>query len=100
MDGHRTAERRSIAYHREIVRRLAESASVLDVARARVHSWREPDVHPSWRAAWAELLSRPLEELSRALVDDGEHMTSLRQMSPFAGVLDPRTRWAIWKSVT
>jgi hypothetical protein len=31
------------------------------------------------------------------LVEDSEHMTALRQATPFAGVLEPAKRWAIYE---
>ena len=100
MEGHRTAERRSIAYHREIARRLMRDASLVEQARARVRGWREPQTHAKWIRAWSALLDRPIEELCCALVDESEQMTALRQMTPFAGVLDARTRWSLWRSVS
>jgi hypothetical protein len=33
------------------------------------------------------------------LVDPGESARALRQCSPFAGVVDSRTRWSIWRAV-
>jgi hypothetical protein len=32
-------------------------------------------------------------------VDPAEGARALRQCSPFAGVIDPRTRWRIWREV-
>ena len=100
MDGHRRAERRSLAYHRAIAERVADDASVLESARRRVAAWRETrSVDLRQASAWDELLQRPAAEIAVALVDESEHMTALRQVSPFAGALDPRTRWQLWRSV-
>ena len=99
MDGHRTAERRSLAYHQAITARLQSDPALVEQARVRVESWRATDTHSRWVDAWVTLLDRPLAELCRALVDPGEQMTALRQMTPFAGVLNPRTRWALWGQV-
>jgi hypothetical protein len=30
------------------------------------------------------------------MVEDGERMTALRQSSPFAGILEPSERWAVY----
>jgi len=98
VDAHRTAERRSLAYHRVIAERLRGDAALVERARERVRSWRG-HAHPTWVDAWSELLERPLDELCRALVDEHERMVALRQTTPFAGVLDPRTRWSIWRAV-
>jgi hypothetical protein len=37
--------------------------------------------------------------LCAALVDRSEEARGLRQVSPFAGVIDPRTRWAIHRRI-
>jgi hypothetical protein len=100
MNGHRTAERRSLAYHKVIADRLATDQAALDDARARVVRWRRSgDVHARYADAWHELLQRPIEEVRASLVDDSEQMIALRQVSPFAGLIDPRRRWQIWRSV-
>lgn len=97
MAGHDIAERRSLAYHREIADRVRTNPSLLAAARARVDDW--PGVHPSYVRAWQQILALPPGLVAAALVEDSEHMTMLRQVSPFAGVLDARTRWQIWRSV-
>ena len=99
MDGHRTAERSSLAYHREIAARLRADARLIAVARSRIDGWRASSMHPRWIADWTELLTLPVDELAHRLVDDSEHMTALRQTTPFAGILHARERWAIWRAV-
>jgi hypothetical protein len=42
------------------------------------------------------MLARPLPELLDLLVEDSERMAAMRQATPFAGVLDPAERWAIY----
>ena len=71
--------------------------SLVEAARARVNAWRE--VHSRYVLAWRQILTRPPAEIAALLVEDSERMTMLRQVSPFAGVLDARTRWEIWRSV-
>ena len=44
-------------------------------------------------------MQRPTPEIGAFLTDDGEHATELRQSTPFAGALDPRERWRIWREV-
>jgi hypothetical protein len=100
VDGHRTAERRSLAYHSAIAERLVRDPAILERARARVAGWTASGaVHPKWSAAWSELLARSPTEICDKLREPSEHMTALRQVTPFAGVLDARTRWALWRSV-
>ncbi|HVS01238.1 MAG TPA: hypothetical protein VMT16_00565, partial [Thermoanaerobaculia bacterium] len=45
--------------------------------------------------AWQQALSLPLADLLALLVDPGEPARAMRQVSPFAGILDPRERWEI-----
>ena len=100
MIGHRTAELRSLAYHRAIADRIRADRSVLEAARQRVSGWRQSStVHARYVEAWCRLLELPIDALVIRLVDDSEHMRDLRQVSPFAGALDARTRWRIWRSV-
>jgi len=73
---------------------------VLDVARARVETrLKDGSVARHYAQAWRDLLARPTEAIAAALVDPGEHARELRQVSPFAGALDPRTRWRIHREV-
>lgn len=97
---HRLAEERSIAYHRALASKLETDPSILAMARTRVADWlREGRVDPSYGRAWRELLQRPLRELQDRLVDPSQDMRDLRQCTPFAGGLDPRERWEIWRRV-
>lgn len=48
---------------------------------------------------WAALLEQPVEGVSAAIVDPGEAARALRQVSPFAGAIDPRERWQVWRRV-
>lgn len=96
----RVAEERSIAYHREIAALLTDRPDLLDAARARVHAWvRDGTVARPYAEAWRDLLAGPPERLAATLIDPGERSRDLRQVSPFAGALDPRTRWRIHAEV-
>lgn len=99
MDPHRLAEARSLAYHQAIAEKLAGDAAVLERARARVAGWLRsaPEAHHA--RAWAEVLARPLPDIARFLVDEGEAACELRQSTPFAGELPPRERWRLWQEV-
>jgi hypothetical protein len=100
MASHRLAEERSLALHREIAKRVRNDPRVLERARARVARWLETgDVSGYWAEEWRAVLSRSIEEICAFLVDEGEYARAMRQMTPFAGVIDPRTRWRIWREV-
>lgn len=96
---HALAERRSLAYHREIAARLRDDSVVLARARARVSDWLASGAVARFYAeAWCDLLARSEVEIERALCDDSESMRMLRQVTPFAGALPPRERWRIWRA--
>lgn len=100
VDLHRLAEERSIAYHRLVAEKIARDPSVLERARRRVGEWRSTgSVHSHYVDAWEGVLSLPFDALSGALVDPSERMAALRQVTPFAGAIDARTRWRVWREV-
>ena len=79
---------------------LREDPELLDTARERVRAWlQEHTVAERWAREWLRVLELPLEEIVTVLTDPGERSRDLRQTSPFAGVLDPRTRWEAWRAV-
>jgi hypothetical protein len=93
---HERVTARSIALHREVARRLCEEPALLQAARLRVAGWlADGSVAREYAEAWSTLLASPLERVVEALTDPSERMHDLRQVSPFAGVLDSRTRWRI-----
>ncbi len=98
-DGHRTAERRSLALHAAVLERLDEA--ILQQAVERVAGWlRDEGPAPAAVAhAWTTLLTGDRGELARALVRDDEQMRDLRQNTPFAGVVDAAERWRIIREV-
>jgi hypothetical protein len=95
--GHERIDRRSLALHRAIAEKLRRRPELLDVARDNLDRWSRNPGHsqPYWDA-WREILDRPLPEILRLLEEESEFMTAMRQATPFAGVLDPAERWAIY----
>ena len=97
---HALAEETSLELHRAVADRLRAEASRIGKARERVARWLEDGSVPRAVAeAWNEMLEQPLERVVVALTDPGERARQLRQTSPFAGLLDARTRWEIWRRV-
>ena len=100
MNEHRLAEERSIALHREVAAILRNDPSKLEIARERVRGWqRDGRVHPHYADAWARAIAGPFDDLLNLLVDESENARALRQSTPFSGIVDPRTRWRIWREV-
>ena len=93
---HALAEERSLDLHREIAAKILDDPAVIEAARARVRAWRSNGtVHRHYVDAWEEVLARDAREVGAFLVDPSETARELRQVSPFGGILDPRTRWRI-----
>jgi hypothetical protein len=89
--GHRTAERRARAYHAVVAERLDEA--MLDDARDRIERLvADGHLDPRYAKRWRELLSRPRDEIARAIAADTQIARDLRQNSPFAGVLNEQER--------
>src|SRR5450756_1087903 len=100
MQGHKTAEARSLAYHRAIAARLVAEPNLVTNAARRVEQWAvEGTVHPRWLNGWRRLLALPLAQLATQMVDEGQESIDLRQATPFAGALAPRERWAIIRAL-
>lgn len=87
---------RSLALHREVALRLRQNPELLDRARERVQGWlRSGLVDRAWAEEWRRVLDGKPEEVAEILVEPSQRAHDLRQNSPFAGVLSPRTRWEI-----
>jgi hypothetical protein len=87
---HRDADRRSLALHAEVARRLRVNPELRTTARARL-----PRISAAYRDAWSSLLDGPLIHLLEMLASESEEAAALRQASPFAFALDPKTRQRI-----
>jgi hypothetical protein len=96
MSAHRRAEETSLRLHAAVAERLAADPTRVADARRRVERWiAEESVAREYAEAWLTLLTEPLPVLVERIVERSERMHDLRQVSPFAGVLDPRTRWRV-----
>jgi hypothetical protein len=97
MADHAAAERRSLRYHSAIADRLEAEPALLERARRRVEAWlRERTVAEYYAAGWRDVLASPAAEIRAFLVDRSERARAFRQVTPFAGALDPRERWRLW----
>lgn len=101
-DGHRTAERRSLAYHRHIAERVAQQPELRQKALDKVNKLLDAastsGSSSHYAAGWKKLLEGPLDELIAFLTVDSQTARDYRQSSPFAGALDPRERWKLWRN--
>jgi hypothetical protein len=89
--GHDRARARSLAYHRELAKRLRQP--MVQEARHTLLRWREQGrIDPRYAERWEQLLDRPIHEIRRALVSEDQDSDDLRQNSPFAGMLSEPER--------
>jgi transcriptional regulator with XRE-family HTH domain len=91
-------ERRSLALHRAIGRRLLDDpAAVLARARRNVlHMKAQGAGGAQLLREWQVLLDRPLPALVRTLTDPDPWARELRQVTPFAGILAAQERARIY----
>ena len=98
MDPHRLAEERSLAYHRAVAERLRRDPALIGLARDRVRGWLAEGRVPHYAGEWERILSGHVAAICEAIVAEGDEARALRQATPFAGAIDPRERWRIWKA--
>ena len=96
--GHQRIDRRSLELHREIAAKLRARPELLEIARENLDRWTQMGgrSQPYWDR-WREILKRPLPEILALLEEESETMTAMRQATPFAGVLEPAERWAVYR---
>jgi hypothetical protein len=96
---HNRARARSLAYHRAVAQRLRRP--MVDEARHVLFRWREQGrIDQQYADRWEQILSRPLPEIRRALVDESQEGDDLRQNSPFPGMLSEPERQRIVREVS
>jgi hypothetical protein len=101
LDGHRTAELRSLAYHRHVAKKLCADPNLMVRARAKLDA-DLADAAPGSGAAhyargWLRRLDGSRAELLEFLTSDSQEARDFRQASPFAGALSARERWQLWR---
>ena len=95
--GHQRIDQRSLALHRAIAEKLRAHPELIEIAYDNLDRWTRAArrSQPYWDA-WREILNRPLPEILDLLGEESERMAAMRQATPFAGVLEPAERWAIY----
>jgi hypothetical protein len=99
VEPHRLAEQRSLAYHRLVAERVRRNPELIEQARSRIRGWMRDGLAPHYAHAWERILAGPIDEVCRLIQADTEEGRALRQATPFAGAIDARERWRIWRDV-
>jgi hypothetical protein len=95
--GHQRIDQRSLALHHAIAEKLRARPALLEIARDNLNRWyASAGRSRPYLDEWRQILERPLEDVLSLIEQEDERMTALRQSSPFAGVLEPAERWAIY----
>lgn len=94
---HRKIDERSVALHLAIAEKLRSRPELLEIARDNLDRWYAGAGRSRhYLDQWRRILDLPLEEMLSLIAREDEAMTALRQSSPFAGILNPKERWAIY----
>jgi hypothetical protein len=96
MRSHRWIEQRSLALHEAVAAKLEVRPELVDVARANLRRWLATSDAGDLREWWVILQEAPMPALLALLRSPDERGARLRQSSPFAGVLTPLERQAIF----
>lgn len=92
-------DHRSLAYHRAIAKILRQNPTAT-IGRAKRTLARMSKSHPDIKALfdhWRFWLDLPTEELISQILDPGVTAREMRQVTPFAGLLNPKDRVRILK---
>jgi hypothetical protein len=91
---------RSLALHAAVGSELtAHPEPVLAAARTNLARMRVANPRAvALLDEWDRILALPTRRIVSQLLDPSEHGRDLRQLTPFAGVLDPRHRAAVYRS--
>ncbi len=93
-------DRRSLALHAAIAEKLVAAPGVV-IARAERNLTRMRRVNPHASRLleeWERVLESPVPQIVGVLLDSRPRARDLRQVTPFAGVLDRAERAAVYRS--
>jgi hypothetical protein len=100
VDPHHLAQLRSRALHAHIAGALAQHPEWIRRALATLERWeRDGSIHPAHAVPWREALESGVAATCALLLAEGDAADTLRSCTPFAGVVSPRDRWALWRAV-
>lgn len=94
------SQARSIALHTEISHELRKLGSEgINIARRNISRMREQNPHAyPLLDEWERILEGTIDQIVARMLDPSEHGRDLRQVTPFAGILSPAQRTAVYKS--
>ena len=93
------SDKRSLALHRAVVRKLDNCPDLWDIPLKNIERWAEKDGSmPVAHMVWKEILeSWTHEAIIKFLLSRSQRATQLRSSSPFVGIIDQDTRNRIFE---
>jgi hypothetical protein len=77
---------------------MIQDPVILAKGRARVKTWLAQNPASRFAREWNRLLENGPETVAAFLIERSEFAEEMRQSTPFAGTLEPRKRWDIWRA--
>ncbi|MBL7095334.1 hypothetical protein ISS22_15325 [candidate division KSB1 bacterium] len=100
MNMQRWSEKRSIALHKAIEKKLRSNPDLWDIPKKNITKWKKMkhSVTPAF-IEWEYILNKnSKEQILFLLESDSEESKRLRSSSPFTGILNERERKTIFES--
>jgi hypothetical protein len=96
--GKKHIEQRSLAMHRLIADKIRKEPALFDHVFSNLEHWetRVCDATQPYLREWERLAQQGMEPCLAVATEDSERAATLRQSSPFAGVLTDRERFAFF----
>lgn len=98
MDAQQRSDRRSLALHVAVLRRLRENPELWEIPLRNLDRWKGQDGEEPMYQVWRHILTtRTHDEISKLLVSRSDHAIHLRSSSPFVGIIDQDERNRIFE---
>ncbi len=100
MNMQRRSDERSMALHKEIVKKLKSNPSLWDIPKKNLVRWKtlKDELTPAF-AEWERIFRKNTKEQILSLLEsDAEESIWLRSSSPFTGILNEKERKMIFES--
>jgi hypothetical protein len=97
---HAEIDARSLALHRLVAEKVRRDPSLLRIAFENLARWRSKATSNDLEslAEWERLLDAGVDAALATATEESERASTLRQASPFAGILTPSERTAFLRS--
>ena len=92
---HQELDQRSLALHRLIAEKIRRDPDLFDNVKKTLARWNEIVCANSqpYLEEWERLVDLGIEECLAVATEDSERATTMRQASPFCGILSNEERW-------